>query len=94
MPSIPALTEVNKAIEDARGTMTLKDQLRDVVDGLNHENLNVRYMVMYELRKLLDSRWKDVTDDLITAGAGSDLDVLSSMITSLLRGCPKNQAPL
>ena len=22
--------------------MTLKDQLRDVVDGLNHENLNVR----------------------------------------------------
>ncbi|XP_068493011.1 serine/threonine-protein kinase ATR isoform X2 [Phaseolus vulgaris] len=86
LPSIPALTEVNKAIEDARGTMTLKDQLRDVVDGLNHENLNVRYMVMCELRKLLDSRWKDVTD-LITAEAGSDLDVLSSLITSLLRGC-------
>ncbi|CAJ1977648.1 unnamed protein product [Sphenostylis stenocarpa] len=86
LPSIPALTEVNKAIEDARGTMTLKDQLRDVVDGLNHENLNVRYMVVCELRKLLNSRWKDVTD-LITAEAGSDLDVLSSLITSLLRGC-------
>ncbi|RDY02662.1 Serine/threonine-protein kinase ATR, partial [Mucuna pruriens] len=86
LPSIPALTEVNKAIEDARGTMTLKDQLRDVVDGLNHENLNVRYMVVCELRKLLNSRWKDVTA-LITAEAGSDLDVLSSLITSLLRGC-------
>ncbi|KAK7390797.1 hypothetical protein VNO78_18880 [Psophocarpus tetragonolobus] len=86
LPSIPALTEVNKAIEDARGTMTLKDQLRDVVDGLNHENLNVRYMVVCELHKLLNSRWKDVTA-LITAEAGSDLDVLSSLITSLLSGC-------
>ncbi|BAT93667.1 hypothetical protein VIGAN_08019000 [Vigna angularis var. angularis] len=86
LPSLPALAEVNKAIEDARGTMTLKNQLQVVVDGLNHENLNVRYMVVCELRKLLDSRWKDVTD-LITAEAGSDLDVLSSLITSLLRGC-------
>ncbi|KAL2323977.1 hypothetical protein Fmac_023035 [Flemingia macrophylla] len=86
LPSMTALTEVNKAIEDARGTMTLKDQLRDVVDGLNHENLNVRYMVVCELHKLLNSRWKDVTD-LITAEAACDLDVLSSLITSLLRGC-------
>ncbi|TKY50719.1 Serine/threonine-protein kinase ATR [Spatholobus suberectus] len=86
LPSIPALTAVNKAIEDARGTMTLKDQLRDVVDGLNHENLNVRYMVVCELCKLLNSRWKDVTA-LISAEAGSDLDVLSSLITSLFRGC-------
>lgn len=86
LPSIPALTEVSKAIEKARGSMTLKDQLRDVVEGLNHENLNVRYMVVCELRKLQDLRWKDVTT-LITAEAGSDLDVLSSLITSLLRGC-------
>lgn len=86
LPSIPALTEVNKAIEEARGSMTLKDQLRDIVDGLNHENLNVRYMVVCELRKLLDLRWKDITT-LITTEAGSDLDVLSSLITSLLRGC-------
>ncbi|KAK7270160.1 hypothetical protein RIF29_23104 [Crotalaria pallida] len=86
LPSILALAEVNKAIEDARGSMTLKDQLRDVVDGLNHENLNVRYMVVCELRKLLNLRWKDVTA-LITAEAGSDLDVLSSLITSLFRGC-------
>ncbi|XP_015941840.1 serine/threonine-protein kinase ATR [Arachis duranensis] len=86
LPSIPALTEVNKAIEDARGSSNLKDQLRDVVDGLNHENLNVRYMVACELCKLLNLRWKDVTA-LITAESGSDLDVLSLLITSLLRGC-------
>ncbi|MED6198219.1 hypothetical protein PIB30_064049 [Stylosanthes scabra] len=86
LPSIPALKEVNKAIEDARGSSNLKYQLRDVVDGLNHENLNVRYMVVCELRKLLNSRWKDVTA-LITAESGSDLDVLSLLITSLLRGC-------
>ncbi|XP_054777127.1 serine/threonine-protein kinase ATR [Prosopis cineraria] len=86
LPSIPALTEVNRAIEEARGSMTLKDQLRDVVDGLNHENLNVRYMVVSELRKLLNLRWKDVTTLIITE-TSSDLDVLSSLITSLLRGC-------
>ena len=42
LPRILALTELNKAIQEARGSMTLKDQLRDVVDGLNNENLNVR----------------------------------------------------
>lgn len=86
LPSIPALTEVNKAIHEARGSMTLKDQLRDVVDGLNHENLNVRYMVVCEFSKLLNLRREEVTA-LITAEAGSDIDVLSSLITSLLRGC-------
>ncbi|KAM4099355.1 hypothetical protein ACJW30_07G152300 [Castanea mollissima] len=40
LPRIPALTEVNKAIQEAHGSMTLKDQLRGTVDGLNHENLN------------------------------------------------------
>ena len=86
LPSIPALTEVNKAIQEARGSMTLKDQLRDVVDGLNHENLNVRYMVVCELSKLLNLRREEVTA-LITAEARSDMDVLSSLITSLQRGC-------
>ena len=33
--------------------MNLKDQLLDIVDGLDHENLNVRYMVAWELSKLL-----------------------------------------
>ncbi|KAF3944319.1 hypothetical protein CMV_029205 [Castanea mollissima] len=86
LPSIPALTEVNKAIQEACGSMTLKDQLRDVVDGLNHENLNVCYMVVCELSKLLNLRREEVTA-LITAEAHSDMDVLSSLITSLLRGC-------
>ncbi|KAE8721139.1 Serine/threonine-protein kinase ATR [Hibiscus syriacus] len=60
LPSIPALMEVNKAIQEARGAMTLKIQLRDVVAGLNHENLNVRYMVVSELSKLLKLRKEDV----------------------------------
>lgn len=86
LPSIPALTEVNRAIQEARGSMTLKDQLRDVVDGLNHENLNVRYMVACELSKLLKIRNENVTA-LINGETGSEMDVLSSLITSLLRGC-------
>ncbi|KAF5745781.1 serine/threonine-protein kinase ATR isoform X1 [Tripterygium wilfordii] len=86
LPSIPALTEVNNAIQEARGSINLKDQLRDIVDGLNHENLNVRYMVARELSKLLDLRRDDVTA-LITGEVTSEMDVLSSLITSLLRGC-------
>ncbi|XP_022748509.1 serine/threonine-protein kinase ATR-like isoform X3 [Durio zibethinus] len=86
LPSIPALTEVNKAIQEARGAMTFKNQLRDVVAGLNHENLNVRYMVVSELNKLLKSRKEDVAA-LVNGEGGSDMDILSSLITSLLRGC-------
>ncbi|MCL7051841.1 hypothetical protein MKW94_026365 [Papaver nudicaule] len=86
LPSIPELAEVKKVIQEARGSMTLKDQLRDVVDSLNHESLNVRYMVACELKKLLNLQREDVTA-LISGEAGSDLDVLSSLITSLLRGC-------
>ncbi|XP_023529566.1 serine/threonine-protein kinase ATR [Cucurbita pepo subsp. pepo] len=83
---ISALTEVNRAIHETRGSMTLKDQLRDFVDGLNHENLNVRYMVACELSKLLNMRSKEVTA-FISAEADPDMDVLSSLISSLLRGC-------
>lgn len=86
LPNIPALRGVNKEIEEARGSTTLKDQLRDIVDGLNHENLNVRYMVGNELCKLLNLRKEDVTS-LVTGEVDSDMDVLSSLITSLLRGC-------
>ncbi|WCJ39936.1 Serine/threonine-protein kinase ATR [Euphorbia peplus] len=86
LPSIPALAEVNEAIEEARGSMTVKDQMRDVANGLNHENLNVRYMGACELRKLLNMRREDVTA-LITGEVVVDMDVLSSLITSLLRGC-------
>ncbi|KAE8721412.1 Serine/threonine-protein kinase ATR [Hibiscus syriacus] len=59
--------------------------LRDVV-GLNHENLNVRYMVVSELSKLLKLRKEDVAA-LVNGEGGSDMDILSSLITSLLRGC-------
>ncbi|XP_034681323.1 serine/threonine-protein kinase ATR isoform X6 [Vitis riparia] len=86
LPSIPALMKVNEIIQDARGSMNLKDQLLDIVDGLDHENLNVRYMVACELSKLLNLRRDDITA-LITGEAGSHMDVLSSLITSLLRGC-------
>ncbi|OWM80452.1 serine/threonine-protein kinase ATR isoform X2 [Punica granatum] len=86
LPSIQALTEVNNAIQEARGEMTLKDQLRDVVVGLNHENLNVRYMVACELSKLLNTKREDVTA-LIIGEASADMEILSSLITSLLRGC-------
>ncbi|KAK3193401.1 hypothetical protein Dsin_024711 [Dipteronia sinensis] len=66
--------------------MTLKDQLQDAVDGPNHESLNVRYMVVCELSKLLKLRRGDVTA-LINGEASSDMDVLSSLISSILRGC-------
>ncbi|KAM6558479.1 hypothetical protein CsatA_027718 [Cannabis sativa] len=86
LPNFPALSEVNKVLQEARGSMTLNDQLRDVVDGLNHENVNVKYMVVCELRKLLNLRREEVTG-LITAEGGRNMDTLSSLITSLLRGC-------
>ncbi|KAA8546139.1 hypothetical protein F0562_020967 [Nyssa sinensis] len=93
LPSIPALTKVNEVIQEARGSMTLKDQLRDIVDGLNHENLNVRYMVACELNKLLNLRREDVTS-VVIGEVGSDIDVLSSLITSLLRGCAEESRTL
>ncbi|KAJ0746764.1 putative non-specific serine/threonine protein kinase [Helianthus annuus] len=86
LPNIPALAEVNKVIDEARGAMSLKDQLLDIVEGLNHENLNVRYMVACELSKLLKLKRDDVTV-MVNGEGDSDIDVLSSLITSLLRGC-------
>lgn len=93
LPRISALAEVNKVIEEARGVMTLKDQLLDVVEGLNHENLNVRYMVACELSKLLNLKREDVTA-VVTGEGDSDMDVLSSLITSLLRGCAEESRTL
>ncbi|CAN0845720.1 Serine/threonine-protein kinase ATR [Linum grandiflorum] len=86
LPSIPLLMDVNTAIQEARGSLTLKDQLRIISEGLNHENLNVRYMAVCELSKLLKFRKGDITA-LITGEVTADMDVLSSLITSLLRGC-------
>ncbi|CAN6463926.1 unnamed protein product [Victoria cruziana] len=86
LPSIPMLAKVNKVIEEARGSMSLRDHLRHAVDGLNHESLNVRYMVACELSKFLSARREDVID-LILGESIADLDILSSLITSLLKGC-------
>ncbi|KAL1193295.1 Serine/threonine-protein kinase ATR [Cardamine amara subsp. amara] len=86
LPSIPSLAELNNAIQEARGCMSLKDQLRDIVNGMKHENLNVRYMVACELSKLLYHRNEDVAA-LIAGELVSDMEILSSLITSLLQGC-------
>lgn len=86
LPSIPSLAELNNAIQEARGFMSLKDQLRDIVNGMKHENLNVRYMVACELSKLLYQRNEDVAA-LIAGELMSDMEILSSLITSLLQGC-------
>ncbi|CAN8236301.1 unnamed protein product [Cochlearia groenlandica] len=86
LPSIPSLAELNNAIQEARGLMSLKDQLRDIVNGMKHENLNVRYMVACELSKLLYQRNEDVAA-LIAGELISDMEILSSLITALLQGC-------
>ncbi|XP_047310870.1 serine/threonine-protein kinase ATR [Impatiens glandulifera] len=86
LPNIPALAKVNKIMQESRESLTLKDQLRNIIDGLNHENLNVRYMVACELSKLLNQRREEVTSFAL-GEVGSDIDVLSSLIISLLRGC-------
>ncbi|KAK3218580.1 hypothetical protein Dsin_012550 [Dipteronia sinensis] len=66
LPTIPALTEVNKAIQESRGSMTLKDQLRDAVDGSNHESLNVRGCAE-ESRTSVGQRLKLVCSDCLGA---------------------------
>ncbi|TVU07548.1 hypothetical protein EJB05_40909, partial [Eragrostis curvula] len=86
LPSLPSLSEVNKIIQEARGLMTLQDHLKDAVGGLNHESLNVRYMVACELRKLFNARREDITT-LIVGEDTADLDVISSLIMALLKGC-------
>ncbi|KAK3131306.1 hypothetical protein QOZ80_6BG0504770 [Eleusine coracana subsp. coracana] len=86
LPSLPFLSEVNKVIQEARGLMTLQDHLKDAVGGLNHESLNVRYMVACELSKLFNARREDISA-LIVGEDIADLDVISSLIMALLKGC-------
>ena len=86
LPSIPSLSEVNKVIQEARGLMTLQDHLKDAVNGLHHESLNVRYMVACELSKLFNARREDMTA-LIIGEDIADLDMISSLVMALLKGC-------
>ncbi|KAF3772308.1 hypothetical protein EJ110_NYTH58268, partial [Nymphaea thermarum] len=71
LPSIPMLAKVNKVIEEARGSMSLRDHLRHAVDGLNHESLNVRYLVACELSKFLSAKGKDVIDLILGEFVGA-----------------------
>ncbi|KAL3621412.1 hypothetical protein CASFOL_036324 [Castilleja foliolosa] len=93
VPNVPALVEVNKVIQEARGSMTIKDQLHDVVEGLNHENLNVRYMVASELNKLLNSKREEFMA-LFTKEGDLVMDVMSSLIMSLFKGCAEESRSL
>ncbi|RVW38512.1 Serine/threonine-protein kinase ATR [Vitis vinifera] len=86
LPSIPALMKVNEVIQDARGSMNLKDQLLDIVDGLDHENLNVRYMVACELSKLLNLRRDDITA-LITGEAEESRTVVGQRLKLICADC-------
>lgn len=86
VPNVPALAVVNEVIQEARGMMTLKDQLHDVVEGLNHENLNVRYMVVSELSKLFNLKNVEFMG-LLNKEGDSVMDLVSALIKSLLKGC-------
>ncbi|KAI3446300.1 hypothetical protein Pfo_002965 [Paulownia fortunei] len=78
VPNVPALAEVNIVIQEAR---------------LNNENLNVRYMVASELSKLLNLKREEFMA-LFTKEGDSVMDVMNSLITSLLKGCAEESRTL
>ncbi|KAL6522518.1 hypothetical protein OROMI_031476 [Orobanche minor] len=93
VPNVLALAEVNRVIQEARGSATLEDQLHDIVEGLNHENLNVRYMVASELSKLLNLK-REGFMAFFTKEGDSVMDAVSSLITSLFKGCAEESGTL
>ncbi len=86
LPSLPVLELVNSVLQEARGVLSLQDQLKQATDGLRHENLSVRYVTAGELNKVLHSKRKDI-DAMLLGEAAQDADVISSLVTALLRGC-------
>ncbi|KAI3887638.1 hypothetical protein MKW92_052728 [Papaver armeniacum] len=80
LPSIPKLAEVKK------------DELRDVVDGLNNESLNVRYMVACELRcteqsrTTVGQRLKFVCADCLGALGAVDPATMMTLYLIVLQG--------
>ncbi len=86
LPSLPVLELVNTVLQEARGVLSLQDQLKQATDGLRHENLSVRYVTAGELNKVLHSKRKDI-DAMLLGEAAQDADVISSLVTALLRGC-------
>ncbi|KAH9318621.1 hypothetical protein KI387_020390 [Taxus chinensis] len=93
LPSLSMLANVNRILREARGSLCFREQLRHAVDGLNHLSLSVRYTTAMELTKLLRARREDV-HAMILGEVSSDSDVLSRLITSLLRGCAEESRTL
>ncbi|KAG0625577.1 hypothetical protein M758_2G066000 [Ceratodon purpureus] len=86
LPSIPALEKVNSVLHEARGLLSLRDQLKQAMEGLRHESLGVRYMTASELNVVLRSHRKEIAAMMI--GEDSlDADVISRLVTALMRGC-------
>ncbi|KAJ7539120.1 hypothetical protein O6H91_11G077400 [Diphasiastrum complanatum] len=86
LPSLPALAKVNSVLQEARGVLSLHNQLCQAADGLRHENLSVCYATGVELKKVLRAKRKDITS-MILGEAAIDADVISNLFTALLRGC-------
>eukprot|EP01018_Ginkgo_biloba_P009013 Gb_37326 [translate_table: standard] len=86
LPSLPKLANVNKMLQEAHGSLSLGKQLQHAIDGLNHASLSVRYTTASELTKLLRGR-REAVNEMILGEVASDLNIISLLITSLLRGC-------
>ncbi|KAL2643558.1 hypothetical protein R1flu_011145 [Riccia fluitans] len=86
LPSLPPLTNVNTVLHEARGSLSLRDQLRRAADGLTHESLSVRYTTASELNKVMRAQRREITAMLV-AEVSMDVAVISSLVTALLRGC-------
>lgn len=86
LPSIPALERINAVLHEARGLLSLRDQLKQATEGLRHESLSVRYMTASELNVVLCSHRKEIASMMI--GEDSlDADVISRLVTAIMRGC-------
>ncbi|CAM6089350.1 unnamed protein product [Calypogeia fissa] len=86
LPSLPSLSKVNAVLQRARGSLSLRDQLRRASDGLTHESMSVRYMTGSELRKVMQAQRRDMTT-MLAGESAMDVDVVSNLVTALLRGC-------
>lgn len=86
LPGIPALEKVNSVLHEARGLLSLRDQLRQATEGLRHESLSVRYMTASELNVVLCSHRKEIAVMMIGEDI-LDADVISRLVTALMRGC-------
>ncbi|GBG70226.1 hypothetical protein CBR_g6357 [Chara braunii] len=87
LPTIPALKGVNAVLEEARGEMTLREQLKRATEGLKHESLSVRYMAAGELKKLMSKKREEINTMVMGEDSGAEAKVVSELVAALLRGC-------